>query len=280
MGGTRGRLYIKHPHLFKVSERSPPCPGGGDWLGAAWAGHGNVMMSSIHSGSGVVAGGGCFCLCFLLLGVLFEHRADHWKVIRGVLWGPLASSSRLFGACCWIVARPAPECHPSNCFNMAGVLASFVGRRGPALGDPSLPSRNGCPAVLLEAKGRDMGSNCYSSPSPPPQYAADPQDKHWLAEQQHMRATGGKMVSRARQWGWGRLGCQGGEWPGGALRPVLEEDQVGGWVGIALWRAVVGSAPLSGQSSIEGSAAGGLTVCLPLPPGLPPPRGGHSGPGC
>ncbi|NXL86284.1 TDIF1 protein, partial [Alectura lathami] len=24
-------------------------------------------------------------------------------------------------------------------------------------------------------------------------YAADPQDKHWLAEQQHMRATGGKM---------------------------------------------------------------------------------------
>lgn len=27
------------------------------------------------------------------------------------------------------------------------------------------------------------------------QYAADPQDKHWLAEQQHMRATGGKMVS-------------------------------------------------------------------------------------
>lgn len=30
------------------------------------------------------------------------------------------------------------------------------------------------------------------------QYAADPQDKHWLAEQQHMRATGGKMVSTAR----------------------------------------------------------------------------------
>lgn len=27
------------------------------------------------------------------------------------------------------------------------------------------------------------------------QYAADPQDKQWLAEQQHMRATGGKMVS-------------------------------------------------------------------------------------
>uniref|UniRef100_A0A4X1U096 Deoxynucleotidyltransferase terminal-interacting protein 1 n=1 Tax=Sus scrofa TaxID=9823 RepID=A0A4X1U096_PIG len=26
-------------------------------------------------------------------------------------------------------------------------------------------------------------------------YAADPQDKHWLAEQHHMRATGGKMVS-------------------------------------------------------------------------------------
>ncbi|XP_031444097.1 deoxynucleotidyltransferase terminal-interacting protein 1 isoform X2 [Phasianus colchicus] len=26
-------------------------------------------------------------------------------------------------------------------------------------------------------------------------YAADPQDKQWLAEQQHMRATGGKMVS-------------------------------------------------------------------------------------
>uniref|UniRef100_A0A8B9P3T6 Deoxynucleotidyltransferase terminal-interacting protein 1 n=1 Tax=Apteryx owenii TaxID=8824 RepID=A0A8B9P3T6_APTOW len=25
-------------------------------------------------------------------------------------------------------------------------------------------------------------------------YAADPQDKHWLAEQQHMRATGGKMA--------------------------------------------------------------------------------------
>uniref|UniRef100_A0A8B9IPB3 Deoxynucleotidyltransferase terminal-interacting protein 1 n=1 Tax=Anser cygnoides TaxID=8845 RepID=A0A8B9IPB3_ANSCY len=29
-------------------------------------------------------------------------------------------------------------------------------------------------------------------------YAADPQDKHWLAEQQHMRATGGKMVSTLR----------------------------------------------------------------------------------
>ncbi|PKU33485.1 hypothetical protein llap_16215 [Limosa lapponica baueri] len=27
-------------------------------------------------------------------------------------------------------------------------------------------------------------------------YAADPQDKHWLAEQQHMRATGGKMAGR------------------------------------------------------------------------------------
>ncbi|XP_029075755.1 deoxynucleotidyltransferase terminal-interacting protein 1 [Monodon monoceros] len=26
------------------------------------------------------------------------------------------------------------------------------------------------------------------------QYAADPQDKHWLAEQHHMRATGGKMA--------------------------------------------------------------------------------------
>ena len=26
------------------------------------------------------------------------------------------------------------------------------------------------------------------------QYAADAQDKHWLAERQHMRATGGKMV--------------------------------------------------------------------------------------
>ncbi|KAJ7984315.1 hypothetical protein DPEC_G00363480 [Dallia pectoralis] len=25
------------------------------------------------------------------------------------------------------------------------------------------------------------------------QYAADAQDKHWLAERQHMRATGGKM---------------------------------------------------------------------------------------
>ncbi|MEE6528214.1 hypothetical protein FKM82_030291 [Ascaphus truei] len=25
-------------------------------------------------------------------------------------------------------------------------------------------------------------------------YAADPQDKQWLTEQQHMRATGGKMV--------------------------------------------------------------------------------------
>lgn len=29
------------------------------------------------------------------------------------------------------------------------------------------------------------------------QYAADPEDKHWLAEHQHMRATGGKMVSSA-----------------------------------------------------------------------------------
>ena len=29
----------------------------------------------------------------------------------------------------------------------------------------------------------------------PSQYAADPQDKHWLAEQHHTRATGGKMVS-------------------------------------------------------------------------------------
>ncbi|XP_030886026.1 deoxynucleotidyltransferase terminal-interacting protein 1-like [Leptonychotes weddellii] len=28
----------------------------------------------------------------------------------------------------------------------------------------------------------------------PFQYAADPQDKHWLAEQHHMRATGGKMA--------------------------------------------------------------------------------------
>lgn len=27
------------------------------------------------------------------------------------------------------------------------------------------------------------------------QYAADAQDKQWLAEKQHMRATGGKMVS-------------------------------------------------------------------------------------
>uniref|UniRef100_G3SRT6 Deoxynucleotidyltransferase terminal-interacting protein 1 n=1 Tax=Loxodonta africana TaxID=9785 RepID=G3SRT6_LOXAF len=27
-----------------------------------------------------------------------------------------------------------------------------------------------------------------------PSYAADPQDKHWLAEQHHMRATGGKMA--------------------------------------------------------------------------------------
>lgn len=26
------------------------------------------------------------------------------------------------------------------------------------------------------------------------QYAADAQDKQWLAERQHMRATGGKMV--------------------------------------------------------------------------------------
>lgn len=26
------------------------------------------------------------------------------------------------------------------------------------------------------------------------QYAADAQDKQWLAEKQHMRATGGKMV--------------------------------------------------------------------------------------
>lgn len=26
------------------------------------------------------------------------------------------------------------------------------------------------------------------------QYAADAQDKHWLAEKQHMKATGGKMV--------------------------------------------------------------------------------------
>ncbi|MEE6528213.1 hypothetical protein FKM82_030291 [Ascaphus truei] len=25
-------------------------------------------------------------------------------------------------------------------------------------------------------------------------YAADPQDKQWLTEQQHMRATGGKMA--------------------------------------------------------------------------------------
>lgn len=41
---------------------------------------------------------------------------------------------------------------------------------------------------------RAAGANVVTF-APLVQYAADPQDKHWLAEQQHMRATGGKMVS-------------------------------------------------------------------------------------
>nr|XP_060627788.1 deoxynucleotidyltransferase terminal-interacting protein 1 isoform X2 [Anolis sagrei ordinatus] len=41
-------------------------------------------------------------------------------------------------------------------------------------------------------------------------YAADPQDKHWLAEQHHMRATGGKMVRADSE----RLPSSGGGYQG------------------------------------------------------------------
>uniref|UniRef100_A0A8C3U364 Deoxynucleotidyltransferase terminal-interacting protein 1 n=1 Tax=Catharus ustulatus TaxID=91951 RepID=A0A8C3U364_CATUS len=105
-------------------------------------------------------------------------------------------------------------------------------------------------------------------------YAADPQDKHWLTEQQHMRAIGGKMVSTAGQWwqedgqGVGTQCCQG---PSPAPR-------AGAWARRHSWF-------LWGQQWPGGVALPWLPLAdtLSCPPpcatGLPPHRRGHSGSG-
>ncbi|KAJ7413376.1 deoxynucleotidyltransferase terminal interacting protein 1 [Willisornis vidua] len=55
---------------------------------------------------------------------------------------------------------------------------------------PRLPHEQAVPK-----RARQMDEELSRRGSPvPKKYAADPQDKHWLAEQQHMRATGGKMA--------------------------------------------------------------------------------------
>ncbi|KAF4793273.1 deoxynucleotidyltransferase terminal interacting protein 1 [Turdus rufiventris] len=47
----------------------------------------------------------------------------------------------------------------------------------------------------LEQRARQVDEELSRRGSPiPKKYAADPQDKHWLTEQQHMRAIGGKMA--------------------------------------------------------------------------------------
>ncbi|KAH0511007.1 Deoxynucleotidyltransferase terminal-interacting protein 1 [Microtus ochrogaster] len=43
-------------------------------------------------------------------------------------------------------------------------------------------------------RGRQAEEESHRGSPIPKKYAADPQDKHWLAEQHHMRATGGKMA--------------------------------------------------------------------------------------
>lgn len=58
----------------------------------------------------------------------------------------------------------------------------------------------------------------------PSQYAADPQDKHWLAEQHHMRATGGKMVSIATHATAGDPPCPGTRAVGGSLPTNLRDS--------------------------------------------------------
>lgn len=57
-------------------------------------------------------------------------------------------------------------------------------------------SRAWC-SVLRGLLGEDLSPVLSSVLAALLQYAADPQDKHWLTEQQHMRAIGGKMVSTA-----------------------------------------------------------------------------------
>ncbi|XP_056462393.1 deoxynucleotidyltransferase terminal-interacting protein 1-like [Gadus chalcogrammus] len=68
-------------------------------------------------------------------------------------------------------------------------------------GSPVPKKRKGRPTAPAAAFDRPL---TYTAPSKPkssepvrregPKYAADAQDKHWLAERQHMRATGGKMA--------------------------------------------------------------------------------------
>uniref|UniRef100_A0A7M4ENN5 Deoxynucleotidyltransferase terminal-interacting protein 1 n=1 Tax=Crocodylus porosus TaxID=8502 RepID=A0A7M4ENN5_CROPO len=122
-------------------------------------------------------------------------------------------------------------------------------------------------------------------------YAADPEDKHWLAEHQHMRATGGKMVSSASPaaatcglWG-GRQAeskgsCCGSGWAVAPLKQHLTGQQLcpdpWDWPGAATAPACE-SASEVGPRNVESLPTAGLAVHKAWSPGSSrSSRGGQS----
>ncbi|TRZ03695.1 hypothetical protein DNTS_026941, partial [Danionella cerebrum] len=79
-------------------------------------------------------------------------------------------------------------------------VAEMIKREGPKW-DPSRLTENSTFVLGSRAnKALGMGGTrgrIYIKHAELFKYAADAQDKHWLSERQHMRATGGKMVRLA-----------------------------------------------------------------------------------
>lgn len=166
MGGTRGRLYIKHPHLFKVRCHSRMVSHGN------WERIGSVCFSSL------VYFLPCALVCYLgarSQGLTSTRNTSQWCHVPTEVVG---------------LPEPGLRLEQGRRSGGRAERGAASWRRG-LLGKGLSPVLSSVLAALL-------------------QYAADQQDKHWLTEQQHMRAIGGKMVSTAGRRARRRASTGGG----------------------------------------------------------------------
>uniref|UniRef100_A0A8C7UME1 Deoxynucleotidyltransferase terminal-interacting protein 1 n=1 Tax=Oncorhynchus mykiss TaxID=8022 RepID=A0A8C7UME1_ONCMY len=122
----------------------------------------------------------------------FEEDVQTEQLIREACRNCLENAKQLFSdGEKSAVARPGPE--PP----VKPKTSESVKREGPKW-DPSRLNE-GSTFVLGSRANKALGmggtrGRIYIKHADLFKYAADAQDKHWLAERQHMRATGGKMV--------------------------------------------------------------------------------------
>ncbi|KAJ6655566.1 hypothetical protein lerEdw1_005037 [Lerista edwardsae] len=114
--------------------------------------------------------------------------AEGWPQGRSV--GEAALTTLLF------LLHLALQWDPLRITDSSAFVLGSRANKALGMGGDQRPPLHQAPSSVqgVAAQGQCVGPSPTAALLPPTQYAADPQDKHWLAEQQHMRATGGKMA--------------------------------------------------------------------------------------